>query len=134
MDRAQLPVSLLEAALGVVVILAVALGFVVGVPTPDTREPQLTAYANDAATILVNEPPEHRDATRLAEVLADERSFQRERGELRDRTGAILPDNIMFRVETPHGAVGFPVPGGVTTGEATVTTVEGALTIRVWYA
>jgi hypothetical protein len=40
----------------------------------------------------------------------------------------------MFRVETPHGSVGFPLPDRVATGEATVTTVEGALTIRVWYA
>jgi hypothetical protein len=134
MDRAQLPVSLLEAAVGVVLILAVALGFVFGVPAPDTREPQLDAYANDAATILANEPPEHRNATRLAEILASQQSFQRERGELRERTDAILPDNLMFSVETPHGSVGFPVPGRVATGEATVTTVEGALTIRVWYA
>ena len=40
----------------------------------------------------------------------------------------------MFSVETPYGRVGFPVPNGVATGQATITTVEGALTIRVWYA
>lgn len=134
MDRAQLPVSLLEAALGVVVILGVALGFAIGVPSADTREPQLTAYAEDATTVLASEPPDHQNATRLGEILASEQSFQRERGELRQRTDAILPDNVMFRVETPHGTVGFPVPGNVATGEATVTTVGGALTIRVWYA
>jgi len=126
-------VSLLEAALGVVVILAVVLGIATGVPAPDTREPQLDAYAEDATTILANEPPEHRNVTRLAEVIASEESFQRERGQVRARTDAILPDNVMFRIETPHGSVGFPVPGAVATGEATVTTVAGAVTIEVWY-
>jgi len=134
MDRAQLPVSLLEAALGVVVILAVVLGVAIGVPAPDTREPQLDAYAEDTATILANEPPEHRNVTRLAEVIASEESFQRERGQLRARTDDILPDNVMFRIETTHGSVGFSNPGAVATGEATVTTVTGAVTIEVWYA
>lgn len=134
MARAQLPVSLLEAALGVVVILAVVLGIAIGVPAPDTREPQLEAYAEDAGTILANEPPEHQNATRLAEVVASEESFRRERGQLRARTDAILPDNVMFRIETPHGGVGFEVPGTVATGQATVTTVAGAVTIEVWYA
>lgn len=134
MDRGQLPVSLLEAALGVVLILGVALGVAIGVPAPDTREPQLEAYAEDAATVLANEPPEHQNATRLAEILVSEQSFQRERGDLRARTDAILPDNVMFRIETPHGSVGFAVPGNVATGESTVTTSSGAVTIRVWYA
>jgi hypothetical protein len=134
MDRAQLPVSLLEAALGVVVILAVALGFALGVPAAPTREPQLNAYAEDAATLLATEPPQHRNATRLTEIVASESAFQRERGAVRDRTDQLLPDNVMFRVETPHGDVGIPFPGGVTTGTATVTTVEGPVTIRVWYA
>jgi len=134
MDRAQLPVSLLEAALGVVVILSVVFGVALGVPAPDTREPQLDAYATDATTILANEPPEHQNATRLAEVVANEDSFKRERGQLRARTDAILPDNLMFRIETPHGSVGYPVPRRVATGEATVTTVAGPVTIQVWYA
>ncbi|PSP93414.1 hypothetical protein BRC91_09925 [Halobacteriales archaeon QS_4_62_28] len=134
MDRAQLPVSLLEAALGVVVILGIALGFALGVPAPPTREPQLDAYAEDAVTLLATEPPQHRNTTRLTEIVASEGAFQREQGTIRDRTDRILPDNVMFRVETPHGAVGIPRPGGITTGTATVTTVEGPVTIRVWYA
>jgi hypothetical protein len=40
----------------------------------------------------------------------------------------------MYRVETPHGAVGFREPVGVAIGESTVTTVHGEVTVRVWYA
>lgn len=133
MDRAQLPVSLLEAALGIVLVLGVVLGFALGVPSADTREPQLDAYATDTATILSEEPPRHGDATRLSEVVQSDAAFQREQGALQQRVDRILPDNLMFRVETPHGEVGYRVPGGVATGYATVTTTEGAVTIRVWY-
>lgn len=134
MSRAQLPLSLLEAAIGIVFVFAVILGFALGVPPADTREPQLDAYATDAGTILSNEQPRHGGATRLSEVVSSAESFDRERDALRDRVDRILPDNLLFRVETPHGAVGYQVPGSVTTGRATVTTGGGAVTIRVWYA
>jgi hypothetical protein len=40
----------------------------------------------------------------------------------------------MYRVETPHGAVGYRQPAGVAVGERTVATVNSRVTIRVWYA
>ncbi|MFB6151141.1 MAG: hypothetical protein ABEJ40_04980 [Haloarculaceae archaeon] len=123
-----------EAAVAVLLVLAVAAGFTLGVGQPGGREPQLDAYAQDAVTILSSEPPRHRGGTRLAEVLRSENAFERERGALRRRVGRILPDNLLFRVETPHGAVGFRKPRGVTTGVATTTTRHGTVAIRVWYA
>lgn len=133
MNRAQLPLSLLEVAIGIVLILGVVLGFALGVPAADTRKPQLDAYAEDAVTILSNEPPRHGGATRLDEVMQSEAAFERERTQLRVRVDRILPDNLMFRVETSNGAVGYPIPSGVATGRATETTTGGAVTIRVWY-
>lgn len=132
--RGQLSLSLVEAGVGVVFLLAVAAGFALGVPQPDTREPQLDLYADDAATVLVGEPPRHSGATRLDEVLQSRAAFARERGALDRRVGRILPDNLAYRVETPHGAVGFRKPGGVPTGRATVTTSNGDVTVWVWYA
>lgn len=134
MARGQLPLSLLEVGIGVVLILGVALGFALGVPEADTREPQLDAYATDALTILSSEQPRHGGTTRLAEVARSNGSFQRERDALQRRVGRILPDNLMFRLTTPNGGVGYPVPNGVVTGRATVTTTGGAVTVRVWYA
>lgn len=134
MPRGQLPLSVLEVALGIVFLLAVVLGFALGVPTADTRSPQLEAYAEDAATILAQEPPQHGGTTRLAEVIASNESFQRERAVLRQRTDRILPDNLMYRITTPHGSVGFELPRGVARGRATVSTGAGPVTIRVWYA
>jgi len=134
MRRAQLPLSLVEVALGTVLILGVALGFALGTPAPDRQGPQLDAYASDTAAILANDPPRHDGATRLQEVVASPAAFDRERDALADRVARILPDNVLFRVETPHGAVGTPTPSGVSTGTTTVPTGHGSVRIIVWYA
>lgn len=133
-DRGQLSLSVVEAAVGVVLVLGVSTGFVLGVPAPDTRSQQLEAYAQDAATVLAGEPPRHQAATRLAEVARSPAAFERERAALDRRVDRILPDNLMYRLETPHGDVGFRQPAGVATGESTVPTVNGPVSIRVWYA
>lgn len=127
MRRAQLPLSLIEVALGAVLILGVALGFALGTPAPETSAPQLEAYAEDTATILANEPPRHDGATRLQEVVAGERAFDRERQTLERRVARILPENVLFHVETPHGSAGTPVPRRVTTGTATIPTGYGTV-------
>ncbi|WP_254546220.1 DUF7262 family protein [Halomarina pelagica] len=134
MARGQLSLSVVEAGVGAVLVLVVTMGFVLGVPTADTREAQLDAYASDAATVLANEPPRHRGTTRLAEVARSPDAFDRERAALGRRVERLLPDNLMYRVETPHGAVGYRKPAGVAVGAARVTTAHGDVTIRVWYA
>jgi hypothetical protein len=132
--RGQLSLSVAEAGVGIVLVLAVAMGFAYDLPGPDTRDAQLGTYAEDAVTVLAGEPPRHRGATRLAEVARSPAAFERERTALDRRIDRILPDNLLYRVETPHGSVGFREPAGVAVGEATVTTVDGDVTVRVWYA
>jgi len=134
MDRAQLPLSLIEATLGAVLVFSVALGFALGVPAADTRTPQLDAYADDATTVLSNESPRHGGTTRLAELVASEDGFERERAAVARRVDRILPANVMYRLVTPHGTVGYPRPAGVATGVATVPTGYGRVRIEVWYA
>lgn len=134
MARAQLPLSLIEVALGATLILGTALGFALATPAPETREPQLTAYAEDTGRILLNDPARHNGTTRLGEIVADERSFERERESLEERIARILPENVLYNVRTPHGSVGTPVPRERTTGTATVPTDAGTVRIEVWYA
>lgn len=132
-QRAQLSLSLLEVTVGVLFVFAVLLGVVLGVPAPNTRDPQLEAYANDVMTVLVGEPPRHQGTTRLSEVASSPAAFEREREALEHRVDRLLPDNLMFRIETPYGAVGYRVPSGVSLGTARVTTAHGDVTILVWY-
>ncbi|NEU57742.1 hypothetical protein [Halorussus sp. MSC15.2] len=132
--RGQLSLSVVEAGVGAVLILAVAMGFALGVAPTDDGTAQLDLYAEDAATVLAGEPPRHAGATRLSEVVRSPDAFDRERDALRRRVARILPDNLLFRVRTPRGAVGFRKPAGVAVGSATVTTAAGDVTIWVWYA
>lgn len=134
MSRGQLSLSVVEAGLGVVLVLGVAIGFALPVQEPADRPSQLDAYARDAGTVLAGEPPRHGGTVRLSEVVRSEDAFRRERDALRHRVDRILPDNLMFRVGTPHGAVGYQRPAGVAVGVATVTTGHGDVRIEVWYA
>lgn len=134
MRRGQLSLPAVEAALGVVLILGVAMGFSLSVHQPSGAEAQLDAYARDTATVLSGEPPRHGGSVRLAEVVRSPAAFQRERAALRHRVERILPDNLLFRVVTPHGVVGFRQPDGVAVGVASATTAHGEVRIEVWYA
>lgn len=133
-DRGQLSLPAVECAVGVVFVLAIGAGLAFGPAPADGTAVQLETYAHDAATVLSGEPPRHRSATRLSEVVASPSSFERERAALARRVERILPDNLLFRVGTPHGTVGFRRPTGAPVGVATVTTVAGDVTVWVWYA
>ena len=128
--------TVVEAGVGVLFVVAVASAFAFGTPgTGVARDTQLDAYASDAATVLANEPPRHDGATRLAEVAAPSETFGRnERDALERRVDRILPDNLFFRVATPHGEVGHVRPSNVRVGVARVPTGNGLVTIWVWYA
>lgn len=134
MGRAQLSTPVVEAGVGVVLVFAVTAGLALGVPQADTATAQLDAYARDVTTVLSNEAPRHQGATRLSEVARSEDAFDRERAALERRVERILPDNLLFRVRTPHGDVGHPKPAGVALGVARVTTPYGDVTVEVWYA
>jgi hypothetical protein len=136
MDRAQASVTVIEAGLGVLLLATILLGFALGVPDdePVKTQAQLDTYAADAATLLSNEPPRHNDQTRLAEVVESSDALDRERAALRKRLDRILPDNLLFQIETPHGTVGYRKPDEVSTGTATILTSNGDVTLRVWYA
>lgn len=134
MRRGQLSLTVAEAGVGVLLVLAVSSGFVLGVPSPESRESQLDAYARDATTVLANEAPRHGASTRLVEVARSEEAFAREGAALEHRVDRLLPDNLLFRIRTPHGDLGYRKPAGVPVGTARVTTAGGDVIIWVWYS
>jgi len=133
-DRGQLSISAVEAAIGVLLLFATTATFALGVPDAGSDQAQLDEYAGDAASVLSREPPRHGGSTRLAEVSRSRSAFERERDALERRVERILPENLLFRVATPHGAVGFQRPADAPTGRATVPTPSGRITLWVWYA
>lgn len=140
-SRGQASVTIIETAVAVVLLTAIILSFAIGLPDSGDGDvdAQLDVIADDATTILASEPPRHANQTRLAEVtaiMADTESdrAQQDRAEFERRVDRILPDNVMYRLETADGTLGYPLPDDVTTGSATVLTPNGEVTLRVWYA
>lgn len=133
MRRGQLSLSAVEAGVGVLLVFAVTTGFVLGGPLP-AGDAQLDAYATDLGTVLANDAPRHADATRLTEVTRSAAAFSRESDALAARIARVLPANLMYRLETAYGAVGYPRPDGVAYGTARRATPYGSVTIWVWYA
>jgi len=136
MRRAQASITVVEAGLGVLLLLTMTVAFALGVPDAGAArtQAQLDTYATDGATLLSTEPPRHGDQTRLAEVAESRAAFERERAALRRRIDRILPPNLLFQLDTPQGTVGYRKPDDVQTGSATILTKNGAVTLRVWYA
>lgn len=132
--RGQLSLPVVEAAVGVAFVLGVAVTFGLALPDAGTAEVQLDTYARDAGTVLAGEPPRHGGRTRLAEVSRSSAAFARERTALDRRVDRILGDNLMYRVVTPHGAVGEPRPRDVPLGRAVMPTRNGEVVLWVWYA
>lgn len=132
-ERGQLSTPVVEAGIGVVLIFGVVSVLALGVPSANTGQAQLDVYAEDATTVLSGEPPRHQAATRLSEVARDEDSFDRERDALDRRLDHLLPDNLLYQVETEYGVAGYEKPADVVAGSATKTTAYGDVTIRVWY-
>jgi len=118
MRRGQLSVSVLEAGIGMLLLLAVASTLAAGVPVPDEREARLDGYAADGLTILRDGNP----ALGSAEPAA-----------LGERLDALAPPGTRARLETTGGTVGPSVPSGVAVGKARTTTANGTVTLWLWY-
>ncbi|MFB6105611.1 MAG: hypothetical protein ABEJ70_01430 [Halobacteriaceae archaeon] len=130
-DGGQLSLSLVEAGLGVVLVFAVVAAAAAGAPGAGTsvERRQLERYAGDAVTVL----RAGGDPT-LDGVVASADAFEAERAALRARLDELFPAGVLYRVETPHGTVGYPVPRGRAVGEAVTWTRHGRVTVVVWYA
>jgi hypothetical protein len=133
MSRGQLSLSIVEAAVGVVLVMGVVAGFAVGATGPTSSTPQLDTLARDAATVLASEPRESGDDSRLVALARSDRSFRQAREPTRERLTSLLPADVLFRVHTPQGTFGHPQPPAAAVGSATVQTRHGPVTIRVWY-
>jgi len=132
--RGQLATSLVEAAVGALLILSVVAGFL-WVPVEGGADPTATALdrtAADTLSVLAAEPPVDGGRNRLSAACRSPSSFAAERDALDRRLHSALPTSVFGRIETPHGTVGPARPTGVPTGSATRTVAGCTVTLRVW--
>jgi hypothetical protein len=132
-DRGQLATSLVEAAVGALLILSVVAGFL-WVPAGGAggSTTTLDRTADDALAVLAAEPPAGDGRNRLAAACRSPGSFATERDALERRLRAVLPTAVFGRLDTPHGTVGPPQPTGVPAGRETRTVAGCTVTLRVW--
>lgn len=78
--------------------------------------------------IGVGRSPHYQGTTRLAEVAHSESALVRERATWDRRVDRILPDGLIYRAETPDGAVGYRVP------ETSPSTRRRSPAVSVWSA
>jgi len=124
---------MVEAAIGVVLVLSVTASFALAPAAPDETA-RLDAHAADAIEVLRVDAPVGAGATRLTALTRSATAERREQAPARTRLASVLPETVAFRVRTPYGSFGDPRPPGATVGVASATTHHGRLTVRVWYA
>jgi hypothetical protein len=132
MRRAQLSLSVVEAAIGVLLVAGVAAGFTVGAADV-SGDRELDALARDTTSILGAEPTATGRDSRLVALARSPTSFDRVRERTRSRVTRFLPADVAFRLRTPQGALGHPRPPGATVGSTTTPTRHGPVTVWVWY-
>ncbi|AUV80851.1 hypothetical protein C2R22_03560 [Salinigranum rubrum] len=131
--RGQLSLSVVEAAVGLLVVLAAATTFVVGLPEAESEEATLTVLAEDGLDVLDATPPDGDGTSRLTALARDRSGFVRERSHTDDQLRALYPDRVRYRLATPHGVVGDPLPPRGPVGRAMRESVGGRVTLWVWF-
>lgn len=129
--RGQLSIPTIEVSIGILLVFGVISLLTIGVTPPAQVDPQLEQYAEDTGVLLIQTGTEK--APPLAGALTDKATFTQYRSAISQRTDRLLPDNLMYVIETPHGTIGHQPPAYVTTGRTIRTTPHGTVTITVYY-
>jgi hypothetical protein len=131
--RGQLSLSVVEAAVGLLVVLAASTAFLVGLPDEGAEDAASTVLAEDGLVALGATPPDGDGASRLTALARDQSSFARERSHAAEQLRNLYPDRVRYRLETPHGAVGDSLPPRGPVGRAQRHTTDGRVTLWVWF-
>lgn len=131
-SRAQVSLSLVEAVVGLLVVLAAMTMFLVDLPDPDAAAADLNRLADDGLTVL-DATPTADDASQLTALARDESRFARNADDAEERLGELYQPTVRYRLETPYGVVGQPLPPSGSVGRAQRWVSGGRVTLWVWY-
>ena len=131
-ERGQVSLSLVEAVVGLLVVLAAATTFLVGLPDAGAESEELDVLAADGLAALGATPPTEDGASRLSALARARGTFTQEARPTDDQLRALYPETVRYHLETPHGTVGTPVPPSRTFGQAQAYRLNTWVTLRVW--
>jgi hypothetical protein len=125
--------SLVEAAIGVLLVFGVVAGFGLVSTEPGVAEARLDRFAADAGAALTVADGDGF-VPRVGTAVGSRAALDTARPALRTRLDALFPSNVVYRVRTPVGSLGQPRPAGAAVGRSRVPTPNGTVVVEVWYA
>jgi hypothetical protein len=128
--RGQLSLTVVEATVATLLILAVAVGFTL-TPTPDLTD-SLDRQANDASELVASLPADG-PGTLLGAACRSPGDFGSRAGRLHTTASTGLPSGAFVSIRTPTGSVGPEPPEHARVGTARAVVPACTATVRVWY-
>ncbi|AFK18319.1 hypothetical protein E6P09_06010 [Haloferax mediterranei ATCC 33500] len=131
-SRGQLSLTMVEAAVATLFILAVAASFSLTPTAPVGTETALDQRATDAAA-LVADVPADGPGTFLGAACASPGDFDARAARLHEVATAGLPTGAFVSLRTDVGTVGTQPPETARVGTASVAVPRCTATLEVWY-
>ncbi|WP_430639236.1 DUF7262 family protein [Haloferax volcanii] len=131
-DRGQLSLTVVEAVVATLFVLAVAAGFALAPPAPTAESDALARQATDAAS-LVGSVPAEGPGTLLGVACGSPAEFDDRAARLHEVAAAGLPNGAFVSLRTEVGSVGRPPPETARVRTATAVVPRCTATLEVWY-
>ncbi|MFC7129061.1 DUF7262 family protein [Haloferax chudinovii] len=131
-DRGQLSLTVVEATVATLLVLAVTTGFALAPPAAAPESDSLARQATDAAS-LVASVPAAGSGTLLGEACASPSDFDDRATRLHEAASAGLPDGAFVSLRTDVGSVGRPPPETARVRTATAVAPRCTARLEVWY-
>ncbi|MDS0242114.1 MULTISPECIES: hypothetical protein [unclassified Haloferax] len=131
-DRGQLSLTVIEATVATLLVLAVTTGFALAPPAAAPESDSLARQAADAAS-LVASVPAAGSGTLLGEACASPSDFDARATRLHEAASVGLPDGAFVSLRTDVGSVGRPPPETARVRTATAVAPRCTATLEVWY-
>lgn len=128
--RGQLSLTVVEAAIATLFVLAVAASFTL-TPTP-TETPPLDQQATDTAALVASVPAD-APGTLLGVACESSGDFDARAEQLHATASTGLPDGAFVWLRTSVGSVGTPPPDSARVGTASAVVPRCTATLEVWY-
>lgn len=130
-DRAQLSIPAIEIGIGMLLILAVVSLVIVSRSGPSEPDPQLAYYAADTATILLSTGTETTPP--IGQCLESQQAFHQQCEKLTTGVNGLLPDYLLYHIDTPYGTVGYEPPENIETVTRVRATPHGSIAVTIYY-
>ncbi|ELZ91934.1 hypothetical protein C440_16519 [Haloferax mucosum ATCC BAA-1512] len=130
--RGQLSLTVVEAAVATLFILAVAASFSLMPTAPDRADEALDQQAADAA-VLVADVPADGPGSLLGAACTSPGDFDARAARLHRIATSGVPDSAFVVLRTGVGTVGTPPPETARVGSASAVAPDCTATLEVWY-